>query len=89
MIPTGGIPVPDPVQLASQISPLIDRMSQDAVYVRSEYKTGQAGGTVGGSAEGFGLDGTYKGTNADLTKVESQDFAVPSSTLSPMQSCQQ
>jgi hypothetical protein len=87
VLPVGGVPAPDPVQLAAQISPLVDRMAQDAVYVRSQYTTGQAGGTVGGSAEGFGLDGTYKGTNADLTKAESQDFAVPSSTLSPMQSC--
>ena len=57
------------------------------MYVRSEYDTGQLGGTVGASGEGFGLDGTYKGTNADLTKVESQDFAVPGSTLQPMANC--
>ncbi len=43
---------------------------------------------MGGSAEGFGLDGTYKGATATLTKVESQDYGVPSSTLAPMAECE-
>lgn len=86
-IPTGGLPVLDPAQLARQVTPLMDRVAQDAVYVRSEYGTSQLGGTVGASGEGFGLDGTYKGTQADLTQVQSQDFSVPSSTLAPMQDC--
>ncbi|GMA88170.1 hypothetical protein GCM10025868_34200 [Angustibacter aerolatus] len=73
-----------PSSLAEQISPLVDRIAQDAVYVRSEYDTGSMGGTIGGSVPGFGLDGTYKGSSATLTKAESQDFAVPSSTLGAM-----
>ncbi|KQX65957.1 hypothetical protein [Angustibacter sp. Root456] len=87
MMPTGGVPLPDPAELAQQVSPLIDRMSQDAVYVRAEYDTDQMGGTVGGSAEGFGLDGTYKGSSATLTNVQSQDYGVPSSVLAPMADC--
>jgi hypothetical protein len=86
-VPTGGVPVPDPVELAQQISPLIDRMGQDAVYVRAEYDTDQMGGTVGGSGEGFGIDGTYKGGSTALTAVQSQDYGVPSSVLAPMAGC--
>jgi hypothetical protein len=84
--PGGGL-LPDPAELAGQLGPLVDRMGQDAVYVRSEYDTSSSGGTVGAAAAGFGLDGTYKGSDAKLTKVESQDYGVPSSKLGPMQGC--
>lgn len=86
-VPSGAVPLPDPVELAQNLTPLVDRIGQDAVYVRSQYDTSQMGGTVGGSAEGFGLDGTYKGSDAQLTKVESQDYGVPTSTLQPMEGC--
>jgi hypothetical protein len=84
--PTPGY-LPDPVGLAAQIEPLIDRFGQDAVYVRSEYETSSLGGTVGASGAGFGLDGTYKGSDAALTAVESQDYGVPASRLAPMAGC--
>src|SRR4029079_5123042 len=67
-VPTGGVAMPNPVELGAPLAPLGGRFDKDAVYVRSEYDTGQLGGTIGASGEGFGLDGTYKGTNADLTK---------------------
>jgi hypothetical protein len=85
-LPGGGF-LPDPVELAAQLTPLVDRIGQDAVYVRSQYHTGSTGGTIGAAGEGFGLEGTYRGTSADLTKVESQDYSVPASTLAPMAGC--
>lgn len=86
-ITTGAVPLPDPVELADQITPLIDRISADAVYVRSEYDTSSMGGTIGAAGEGFGLEGTYKGSDSTLTSAQSQDFSVPSSTLTDMAGC--
>lgn len=86
-ITTGGVPIPDPVELASQLTPLIDRISKDAVYVRSEYDTDSMGGTIGAAGEGFGLEGTYKGSSSTLTSAQSQDFSVPSSRLTDMAGC--
>ncbi len=80
----------DPVGTARNLTPLVDRIAADAVYVQAKYATTEGGGSGGVSAgEGvsFGLDGTYKMSSATLQDAQSQDFGVPASTLGPLSSC--